>query len=188
MSPLKTKLLNVGLYQVGWFCCVLGASWPLPSLGALSALLLTGLHLLLSDKRSNELLRMLIACSVGVSVDSLQQALGVFTFTPDPGWPLWLPLWVFVVWIQFATLFRYGLYWLSGRYRLASALGMLGGPLAYWGGARLGAATLGDNLLFSVLSLVLVWGLVIPAFVWLSDRGGAGEGVYRWPWSRAGAS
>lgn len=179
MSLLATKLLNVALYQAGWFCCVLGAAWDHPVLGALCALLLAGVHLLLARSRKAEALLMLAACMIGVAVDSTQQSLGVFTFKADPGWPLWLPLWVFVIWAQFATLLRYALHWLRGRYLLAALLGMVGGPLAYGAGIRLGAARLGEDPLFSLASLAIVWALVTPALFWLSDRVGGGEGTYR---------
>jgi Protein of unknown function (DUF2878) len=179
MSPVATKLLNVILYQAGWFCCVLGAAQDWPIIGALSALMLAGIHLSLSRSRKTEGLRMLGACLVGISVDSIQQGLGVFTFKTDPAWPLWLPLWVFVIWAQFATLFRYALHWLSGRYLLAAIFGMFGGPLAYWGGIKLGAASLGENPVFSIASLTIFWALLTPALFWMSNRLPDGEGEYR---------
>lgn len=182
MAPLATKLLNITLYQAGWFCCVLGAAQDRPIIGAFSALMLAGVHLFLSRSRKSEGLRMLGACLLGITMDSIQQELGVFTFKTDPQWPLWLPLWVFVIWAQFATLFRYALYWLSGRYLLAAMLGMVGGPLAYWGGIQLGAAELGNHPFFSFASLAVVWALVTPALFWMSDRLPAGEGEYRRVW------
>lgn len=178
MSFFTEKLGNLALYQVGWFCCVLGAARGFPYAGALVALLLMGVHLLLSDSRRTELHLMLFACLIGVLVDSVQQAAGVFSFRPVPGWPLWLPLWVFVIWAQFATLFRYALYWLSGRYLLGALLGMAGGPLAYWAGIRLGAARFGDMPVISILSLAVVWSLVTPFLIWLCDRQASGEGHY----------
>lgn len=180
MSPLMSKAVNFLLYQIGWFGCVLGAAWGYPVSGALLALLLIAVHLLLAESRQAELSLMLCACLLGVLIDSGQQALGVFTFKTDPDWPLWLPLWIFVIWAQFATLFRYALYWLAGRYLLAAGFGLVGGPLAYWGGVRLGAAEFGDNLLFSLVVLALVWALVTPLLFWLSARLGAREGRYRW--------
>ncbi len=179
MSPLLTKLVNVLLYQIGWFCCVLGAAWGYPVSGALCALLLMAVHLLLAESRQAELSLMLCVCLLGVLIDSGQQALGVFTFKTDPDWPLWLPLWIFVIWAQFATLFRYALYWLAGRYLWATFFGLVGGPLAYWGGIRLGAAQFGENLLFSLVSLALVWALVTPFLCWLSARLDNREGGYR---------
>ncbi len=180
MSPLASKMLNITLYQAGWFCCVLGAAWGHPILGALCALLLVGIHLLLAHSRKAEALLMLAACLIGITVDSAQQALGVFSFKADPAWPFWLPLWVFVIWAQFATLFRYALHWLSGRYLLGSIFGIFGGPLAYGAGIRLGAAAFGENPVYSIGALAIVWALVTPVLLWMSDRIGDGEGEYRW--------
>ncbi len=180
MSQFSAKVINLLLYQAGWFSCVLGAAWNRPGIGALGALALLGVHLLLTRSRKAEALLILGACLIGVTVDSIQQALGLFTFKTDPRWPLWLPLWVFVIWAQFATLFRYALRWLSGRYLLSSVLGLFGGPLAYLGGIRLGAADLGENPVFSIGSLAVVWALVTPALFWLSARLGDKEGEYRW--------
>lgn len=180
LPPLATKIVNVALYQVGWFCCVLGGAWGYPVIGGLLALCLAGIHLLLASSRKTEALLMVTACLFGVIVDSTQQALGLFDFKTEPGWPLWLPLWVFVIWAQFATLFHYALYWLKGRYLLAGLFGMIGGPLAYWAGIRMGAASFGENPLAAVIVLALVWATLTPALcrfsVYLDDQ----EGAYRW--------
>lgn len=180
MSNLMTKVVNLILYQAGWFCCVLGAAWGRPYAGALAALLLVGVHLMLTEARRTELRMIAAACLLGVAVDSAQQALGVFSFRSAPGWPFWLPPWVFVIWAQFATLFRYALYWLSGRYLLGAALGMVGGPLAYWSGIRLGAARFGEQPVLSLVCLAMVWALATPLLLWISDRQRSGEGCYRW--------
>jgi uncharacterized membrane protein len=179
LPPLATKLFNIAIYQTGWFCCVLGAAWGFPIAGALMGLLLAGLHLLLATSWKNEALLMLAACLLGIVVDSIQQALGLFTFTRNPVWPFWLPLWVFVIWAQFATLFHYALHWLSGRYLLAAMFGLIGGPLAYWAGIRIGAASFGDNPNLTVMVLAMVWALVTPLLCRLSDALDIKEGRYR---------
>ncbi len=173
------KMINLALYQLGWFSCVIGAGQGFPRSGALVALLLIAIHLLLATERDAEVRLMIFAGLLGALVDSAQQALGVVTFKDDPGWPLWLPAWILIIWVQFATLFRFALHWLAGRYLLAAFFGMLGGPFAYWSGVQLGAAQFGDNLLFSVLSLALVWALVVPSLVWLSSRFKPCPGRYR---------
>ena len=122
---------------------------------------------------------MLAACLLGILVDSLQQGFGLFTFTRDPAWPLWLPLWVFVIWAQFATLFHYALHWLSGRYLLAAIFGLVGGPLAYWAGIRMGAASFGDNPTLTVVTLAIVWALVTPLLCRLSDLIDKEEGIFK---------
>ena len=169
-SPFLTKLLNIVLYQVGWFCCVLGGAWGYPVSGGVLALLLVGVHLLLASSRKTEALLMVTACLLGVMVDSTQQALGLFAFKTEPGWPLWLPLWVFVIWAQFATLLHYALAWLQGRYLMAALLGSIGGPLAYYGGGRFGAATFPSDLLPSLLILGGCWAVVTPLLMVLARR------------------
>lgn len=179
LSLPMSKLINLVLYQLGWFSCVLGAAYGFPVTGAIGALSLIALHLLLTDRPQAEAQLLLCAALLGILIDSSQQALGVFRFKTDPGWPLWLPFWVVVVWAQFATLFRTALHWLSGRYLLSALLGLVSGPLAYGGGVRLGAAQFGSNLPFSLISLALVWALATPLLFWLSARLEPREGRYR---------
>ncbi|MGM0416620.1 MAG: DUF2878 domain-containing protein [Thermodesulfobacteriota bacterium] len=180
MTVLGSKIINVVLYQLGWFSCVLGAALGFPLRGALASLTLVMLHLLLTDARKAEVRLLLTACLLGVVVDSVQQAAGLFTFKIDPDWPLWLPLWVFVIWIQFATLLRYALHWLSGRYILAALFGAIGGPLAYWGGIRIGAASFGRDPQLALMTLALVWGLVMPFLLWVRQKLARSEGRYSW--------
>jgi len=179
LSATLSKIINVVLYQIGWFSCVIGAVRGYSVTGSLLALLMMLIHLSLANSRKSELKLMFCVCLLGVMIDSIQQALGVFSFKIEPDWPLWLPLWVFVIWAQFATLFRYALYWLTGRYLLAAAFGLAGGPLAYWGGVRLGAAEFGGNLLYSLVTLALVWALLTPVLFWISARFDSREGRYR---------
>jgi len=179
LSSITSKIINILLYQLGWFSCLLGAAWGYPLKGAFFALLLIVVHLVLAESRKSELYLMLCACLLGITIDTAQQAAGVFTFKTDPAWPIWLPLWIFVIWAQFATLLRYALNWLSGRYLLAAFFGLIGGPLAYWGGARLGAAQMGEHLFASIASLALIWALVMPGLMWISTRLDPQEGRYR---------
>lgn len=179
LSTTLSKIINLLLYQLGWFCCVLGAALGLPLSGAIGALVLLSIHLLLTDARTAEARLLLCACLLGVIVDSVQQALGLFTFKTDSRWPIWLPLWVFVIWAQFATLFRFALHWLNRRYLLGALFGAVGGPLAYWGGIRIGAATFGENPQLSLFVLAIAWALVMPLLLWLNHQLAGGEGRYR---------
>jgi len=188
MPLTASKILNFLLYQTGWFCCVLGVAKGYPFAGAFVAFALTAIHLLLVEERQNELRLILLTCLIGALVDSVQQALAVLRFHGGEDGPLWLPLWVFAVWGQFATLFRFSLYWLRGRPLLAAALGMCGGPLAYWGGIRLGAAAIGDSPIWSFFSLALVWCVITPLLLWLSRKLNPREGRYRRLWPELGRS
>ena len=54
MSVRRADLINYALYQTGWFACVLGAAAHRPWTGFAIAIVLVGVHLVLSVGRSLE--------------------------------------------------------------------------------------------------------------------------------------
>jgi hypothetical protein len=111
----------------------------------------------------------LVATLAGWLIDSGLTHGGVLSF-PAGGMLLGLcPLWMAALWANFAGTLHLCLDWLRGRYWLASVLGACGGPLAYYGGQRLGAMQLGSNAAISLLVIAVEWALVTPALVYLSE-------------------
>jgi hypothetical protein len=74
------------------------------------------------------------------------------------------------LWFAFATTMHTSLGWLAGRYRLAALLGVVGGPLSYYSGARLGALSFPEELVTSLLIIGLVWAAAMPTLLWVSKR------------------
>jgi len=179
MNQLMANILNFSLYQLGWFSCLLGAAAGYPLSGGLAALALIGVHLIFCVCRLRELQLILLVCLLGVLMDSLQQAFGLVHFRSAENWPLWLPLWIFAVWAQFATLLRYSLDWLNRRYLPAALLGAVGGPLAYFGGVRLGAADFPQGTSAGLVSIGLCWLCVMPLILWIRRRIAPERGIYR---------
>ena len=63
---LSSTIANVGLYQVGWFGCVLAAASGRPILAMLAALASAAFHLALADNRRLDLLLLLVAGLTGL--------------------------------------------------------------------------------------------------------------------------
>lgn len=174
-------LLNIAIYQVGWFVCVLAAAQGRPLLGTALGLGLWLLHLALSRDPVVEAKIGASCLAVGLVADSLQIVTGRLVFAESP-WPLVPPPWVLVLWLLISAALRGALAWLSGRYLLAAVLGAMAGPLAYLAGEGLGPARLGDPRWLSVASVALEWGLATPLIVFLAQRLGSGRLTgYRWP-------
>ena len=96
----------------------------------------------------------------GTALDSLQGALGILDFRGAPG--AWLaPLWITALWCHFATALP-ALAPLRSRPFAAALLGAVGGPLAYAGGVRLGAAGFHPEPWVSLLALAAVWAVIFP--------------------------
>ena len=183
---MRHILVNVTLYQLGWFALVLGAARGWPWAGAGVGLVLLAIHLVLARERRPELLLVVAVGFLGTVVDSAQAFAGTFVFESGY-WSYWVvPFWLTVMWMQFATLFHFILAWLSGRYILSALLGAVGGPMAFLTGEKLGGVMFPMGTIYSLKILGAVWFFVTPACVFLADRyhPRIGTGSYRLQESR----
>jgi hypothetical protein len=161
------KLLNVILFQAAWFAAVLGAAAGNPWYGPLAVALALAVNFALIDERRGELKLLLAAGALGFCFDTALTYAGIFTprgnLLPHP----FSPPWMVSLWLNFAATLNVSLAWLRGRYILAAAFGAVGGPLAYYSGARLGA-TEALPTTAGMLLLAIGWGIMTPLLVWLA--------------------
>ena len=155
-------LLNIVIYQTIWFLCVLFGN-----LGALLSLPLLALHFVFSDKKAADARMMVILGTLGLIIDGSLRAAGVLALS-SWGWPI--PLWLATIWLGLATLPHHSLWWMRSRLFVNILFGALGGPLAYWGGMQLGAASFPLPLEYSLLVLAAVWAVVWPLVMFLAGR------------------
>lgn len=154
------NLANFATYQAVWFLCVLSENS-----GAWLALLLLGVHLLLSPIRMIDLKMMGIMLILGLSIDGTLYALGFISFNVAAR-PI--PFWLLVIWLTLAILPHHSLAWLKTRYFLSAFFGALGGPLAYWAGVRLGAAYFNWPFIPSLFTLAIIWALLVPGVMYFA--------------------
>jgi hypothetical protein len=169
-----TKLANFVLFQIGWFACVLGGAHDRPWLGTGIALSIVAWHVARSARPLDELIVVLLAAGIGTAADSALVTAGWVGYRSGTLVPGTAPHWIVAMWMLFATTLNSSLAWLRGSTLLAVALGAVGGPLAYWGGARLGAMQFLAPLAATV-ALAVGWAVLTPLLVRLARRydGGA---------------
>lgn len=167
MKDLTRKLINVALFQAAWFAAVMGAARGMLWLGPLAMLPTLAVHLALQDDRRREVKLLLTAGILGFAFDTALVVGGVFTplqhLFPRP----FSPPWMVCLWLNFAATLNVSMAWLRGRYLLATLFGAVGGPLAYYSGARLGA-TEALPTTTGMLILAVGWGIMTPLLVWLA--------------------
>jgi len=174
-----TSLLNYGLFQAGWFVCVLGAAAGWPQLAALAGFLLVLTHLALVPNPLREGALLMLSLLLGLVIDAFHIRTGVLSFPIGSVHPSLPPPWILVLWLQFALTLHYSLDWLAGRYCLGAILGSVSGALAYWAGVRLGAAQFGDDAPFRCLMQIGVsWGIVMVILLWPAARTSARDGNF----------
>lgn len=158
------QLINYALYQLGWFACVLGASWQRPWMGFTFATVLICAHVVLSAHRSEEILLIAVATVVGAVVETVQIGAGTYRFTSGTIGDALPPPWLLAMWAQFATTFRFSLRTVVMRPVPAALFGAIGGPVAFLAGERLGAVTFLPPLTSGLVRLSIAWGLALLVF------------------------
>jgi hypothetical protein len=159
-----TQLINYAIYQIGWFACVLGAASQRPWTGLVTAMILIGVHLALSEERSIEVRLVALATTVGAVVEMIQIAAGTYRFTSGMLTDALPPPWLLAMWAQFATTFRFSLRGVITRPVPAMLFGAAGGPIAFLAGEGLGAVTLQPPLGYGLLRLSITWAIALAVF------------------------
>jgi hypothetical protein len=170
-AEVATPLLltNIIGFQAGWFACVLGAARGWWWLGPLLVAAIAGAWLLVAPRPRGLAVLLALTGIVGLCWDSALALLGLIAYRPGPLSPPLAPLWILAMWVLFATTLQVSLRWLRGRWWLAALLGALLAPLAYVGGAHLGALQLLQPQV-ALLAQAAGWALLLPALVALARR------------------
>ena len=162
-------IVNVILFQGAWFAAVLGAAHGMPWLGVVAVLFALALHLALSPDRRPEILLALAAAATGFIFDTALIAGGAISPIPHVFSVPFSSLWMVMLWINLATTLNVSMGWLQGRYVLGAVFGAIGGPMAYYSGAKLGAMTqLPDPA--GLLGISIAWAVAVPLLLAVNER------------------
>lgn len=161
--------VNFALFQVAWFACVLGGANGLAWAGPAVVAAVAAYHLSRAADPQGELALLAIAAAMGTVFDSALVATGLLSYPTGQWHPLVAPYWIIALWVAFATTLNVSLNWLKGRHLLGAAFGAIGGPLAYFGGSKLGGVTFSEPAL-ALVALAIGWAVITPALVVIAAR------------------
>ncbi|WP_051219606.1 DUF2878 domain-containing protein [Oceanobacter kriegii] len=154
-QPLRLKrshqlILNIAMFQLVWFACILGGNlWAL----AVTPLLVLWHRTLLQPGEWQLITAYLLA---GAVLDTLLIGSGQLQLANHQG-PL-LPYWLWLLWGAFATTLLHSLHWLVLRRNALIVAGGLLAPLSYYTGAQLQQATLTT---LGLLVIGLQWAMLM---------------------------
>ncbi|MFT6712455.1 MAG: hypothetical protein ACJATO_002845, partial [Arenicella sp.] len=162
-----STLINAVLFQTLWFACVLGSSQTLlwPAMLMMGVMMVWQLHP--GRRHPNDIKVLLAAVVLGLIIDTIWVTFGFMVFK-DPRPVPWLsPGWIIIMWAGFALTINHSMSWLSLHPMLPALMGLIGGPLAYFAGRRLGAVEyLTDPVLISCM-LAIAWAIALSLLVML---------------------
>ena len=150
---------NLLLFQAGWFAAVLGAANGMPWLGHLVIAAILAFHLYRAVDPAKEAGLILGVLLVGLVFESMLAASGWVAYTDHAA--ATPPLWMIMLWANFAATLNVALRSLRNRSWQLALLGLVGGPLAYWGGTGLGAMKWLEPEAV-LLYLALGWAVLTP--------------------------
>ncbi len=160
--PQPPIILNVIALNVCWTACVLGQAFGFPYLGPAIVALSIIIQFRKALTEPKVILFFLKVAVIGAVVDIVIIKLGGMNFACCSILPENYPWWMIALWVSFSTSYFSCLYRLRDKIILGSVLGALGGISAYYGGAKLNALLLGDNLTNSLIMIGIAWGAAFP--------------------------
>lgn len=159
-------LPNLFRYQVTWLATVLGAAQGKADLGAFIGFLMVVLHF----KKCHHLLAEYKTVFATLLIGGIWELILV-----KQGWIVYqgtspisvVPIWILILWTAFGATLNGCLGWFKKHLGWSVLFGALGGPLAWWGGASLGALSVPDPLLgYAVMSGG--WAVLMPLLSYLA--------------------
>jgi hypothetical protein len=159
---------NLVLFKLGWLACVMLAADGQPLLATAAVAVVATIHLVGVPVAVKEALLLMAAALIGLAWESLMVATGLLSY---PGYGtngVMAPYWIVAMWVLFATTINHGLRWVKRDWGVAALAGLVGGPLAFFGGAKLGAVEFSHTL--TALAVIGAgWAVLLPVLAWIAD-------------------
>ncbi|MEM9056945.1 MAG: DUF2878 domain-containing protein [Pseudomonadota bacterium] len=166
---MKTTIINIVLFKLGWVACVLGAARDMAWVGLVAVAVIAAVHLALASSPRREMVVLAAAAVVGVVWESLLVNQGLLDYGQTSSPYGVAPNWIVAMWVLFATTLNVSMNWLKKHPLLAVVAGGVGGPMAFVAGEKMGAVQFSEGLL-SLTVIGIGWALLLPLLVSVSRR------------------
>ena len=162
-------LINISAFKIGWLSSVIGGAQQMPWLGPAVVFAAIAIHLTRAQRPSSELM-LIVSCGlIGTFFDSALVSAGWVTFPSGMFSDTLAPYWIITMWMLFATTINMSMRWMRGRPLLAAAFGLVGGPLAYIAGHKIGGIQFVDQGP-AIAMLAVGWAVMMPVLMQLGER------------------
>jgi len=166
---VRQKIANFVLFQVGWFACIFGGASGHVVASVLFSLALVAISVWQTPFKKNALALFGKIGLYGLVGDTLLLQLGFLQFNSPVPFAFLSPIWMWILWILFASTLNQSMAWLLGKPLMGALLGGILGPLSYIAGVELGAASWGNKLQAIVL-IGFIWAIGMPIFLYWAQQ------------------
>jgi len=155
---MKHKLINFILFQSIWFILILAAAHE-SFYGLVIGFLLILVQYWHGKLMVPDLKLILTSTIIGFAHDTSLNYFKFIQYNIDFN-TYYSPFWIIGLWISFALTINHSLAWLGNNKLLQMIFGLIGGPLAYIAGEKLGAIYMINTMTLYVLALS--WACITP--------------------------
>ena len=165
---MKHQLKNLVLFKLGWVACIFFAVAGQPAWAAMSVAVVVVIHLLSVPLATKEAILLAASAVIGLTWESALVGLGLVSYQAGAIAAPMAPYWIVSMWVLFATTINHGLRWVKKSWVIAAAAGAVGGPLAFYSGAAMGAVEF-SNPLLSLAVIGAGWAVILPILSLIAD-------------------
>ncbi|MFZ9120121.1 MAG: DUF2878 domain-containing protein [Methylophilaceae bacterium] len=155
---MKHKLINFILFQSIWFILILAAAHE-SFYGLVIGFLLILVQYWHGKLMVPDFKLILASIIIGFAHDTSLNYFKFIQYNIDFN-TYYSPFWIIGLWISFALTINHSLAWLGNKKLLQMIFGLIGGPLAYIAGEKLGAIYMINTMTLYVLALS--WACITP--------------------------
>ena len=164
---MKHVLVNLAVFKAAWTAVVISAAAGAPVIGVVAVATAVAIHLWSNENPDNEIRLLFVAAAMGFAWESALVLAGLLEYSSG-NWVSGLaPYWIVAMWILFATTLNVGMRWLRRSTAVAAAAGAIGGPLAFFAGASIGAVELVSPAI-ALFAIGIGWAVMLPLLVKLA--------------------
>ncbi len=164
-----SRIVNLLLFQGVWFLAILGAAAGNGWIGAAGLGIFVIVHHLTSPTAKADCQLALLACLIGAFAETTLVQTHLVSYASNTPFSGFAPVWLLSLWAAFALTMNGCIAWLQNRLVLASFFGATGGPLSYFGGLKLGAATTESETIL-LLIIAAIYAAATPLLLYLARQ------------------
>ena len=161
------KLINFGLFQLGWFIAVWGAAHQTLPASMIAIGFILMFHIIQARHKKEAINLLLIIMVLGPLFDQCLLFLGLIEYKSQFSAYI-VPIWIIALWGLFASTLNVSLSWLRHYKLLAILFGLIGGPLTYLAAEKLHAIQFMNS--YALIVLALGWALLTPLSLVMAQK------------------
>ena len=167
----RDLVINALAFQAVWFAFVAGAAHGWWWVGFAVLVPFAAWQVARSQWPRADLVLVAVAGALGFACDSLFAWSGLLEYATPLPWRGVAPAWIVGLWIGFALTLNHSLAFLKRRLLVATVLGALSGPFAYWIADRAWSAiAIAEPATRTLLALAVAWGVLTPLLLAIATR------------------